>query len=797
MKLSYKWLSQYVDLSGISPEELADRLTTTGLEVEGMEKQASGTNLVIGEILECWNHPDSDHLHVTKTRISDTQVNQIVCGAPNCRAGLKVIVALPGAQLPGGVINPRPIRGQESNGMLCALNELGVDPKLLRPEQVAGIEELPADAPVGETDVLGYLGLDDTILDVSLTANRADCLSMWNMAEEVGAILQRKVTLPDCAGKADTGTPSDFKIAIESDKCSCYYGKVIEHVKVGPSPEWMVRYLHAYGMNSINNVVDISNFVMLETGQPLHFYDYSKLKNKSIVVKDDQEMTVKALDGVDFTIQKGDVLICDGDEFAGVAGIMGGEASMIDENTSSIFIEAAAFDHAAIRHTAIRLNLLTEAAQRFIKGVEPMAMRKAMDRSVDLLTQYAEADGLEATVKAGDENYKPLVITETLEHCNGLLGTDFTLDQVVGVLRNLHFEPEVNGTAITCKIPSYRMDMEGQADIDEEVIRILGYDSLASTLPQMKSTVGMLSEKQQLRRSIRTSAQSYGLHETMTYTLTGDKQIADSWNPVGEAIAVSSPMSDVRKYIRTSLMASLLEMAAYNDAHQNPDGGYFEISSVYGKDVSEERLAVLLMGNVEADSLRHVTVSADFYAIKGMLEGILDRCGYPAARLIWKENKTDRTHFHPYRSAELWLGKVKLGVVGELHPAYLKAYDLERVTYAEITIEPLLTSHPSKVRFSELDRYPGMSRDLAVVVKQDISAQQLVETIRHAGKKLVKDVQVFDVYAGKGVEVGYKSVALHIVYQAVDHTLTEQDVTPVQEEILKSLAKKLDAQLRG
>ena len=418
MRLSYKWLSEYVDLSGITPEELAEKMTTAGLEVEGIEPMAQGTNLVIGEVVECEDIPET-HLHATVTRIGPDpeDVTKIVCGAPNCRKGLKVIAALPGAELPGGTITAKPLRGYESNGMLCALYELGVDKKNLTEYQLSGIEELPADAPVGERNVFEYLGLDDTILDVSLTPNRADCSAMWNMAKEVGAILHREVRWPDYEGKADVGTPTSFRVASNTEKCPAFTGKVVNHVKVGPSPKWMVNYLHAAGMNSINNVVDISNFVMLETGQPLHYYNLAKLPAGDITVVDDRELTMTALDGEQFDIKKGDLLITTGGEATGIAGIMGGEESMIDETTEGIFIEAANFNAVSIRRTSIRLNLITEAAQRFTKGIEPLSMKKAVDRSVQLLEKYADASGFEETILCGDHSYQPVVVKES-KLCN-------------------------------------------------------------------------------------------------------------------------------------------------------------------------------------------------------------------------------------------------------------------------------------------------------------------------------------------------------------------------------------------
>jgi len=800
MRLSYNWLKEYVDLEGITPEELASRMTTAGLEVEGIEPLAQGTDLVIGEVLECWNHPDSDHLHVTKTRVGDRpeDVYQIVCGAPNCRAGLKVIVALPGAELPGGRIGAKPVRGQESNGMLCALFELGVDRKYLSEKQLSGIEELPADAPVGEKNVLKYLGYDDTILDVSLTPNRADCSAMWNMAKEVGAILHRTVTWPDYAGRSDCGEPSSFRVATNTANCTCYLGKAVNHVKVGPSPKWMQEYLHASGMNSINNVVDISNFVMLETGQPLHYYDLAKLPAHEITVVDDIETTMTALDGNAFAIQKGDLLITTNGQPTGVAGIMGGEESMIDEKTGSIFIEAAQFNHASIRHTSIRLNLITEAAQRFTKGVDPLAMKKAMDRSIQLLQEYADASGIEATVQAGSDGYHPIAVKETLTHLNGLLGTSFSMEQVKEVLTWLDFKPEVNGEEVVSHIPSYRTDIERDADIDEEVISLIGYDVLESTLPQISATVGRLSPVQAERRVTRSALESCGLHEIVTYTLVGQTEIDHACMPLGNAIPLSMPMSEARKYIRTSLMNSVLQCVQYNEAHSNDRNHFFEISKVYAAGgMEEERLAVVLDGSLQEDKLRRISVPGDFYAMKGILLTWLQKLGYGEGRVRIRPNTTDTEHFHPYRSAEIVFGNTLLGVFGEVHPDFAASFDLKRVVYAELRLDPVFSAKASAVRFVELDRYPSVSRDIALVVSSEVSAQDLLDAVRKAGRKLVRSCEVFDVYEGEHIARGLKSIALHITYQAGDHTLKDEEITAVHQTILDQLKEKLHAELRG
>lgn len=797
MRMSMNWLKEYVNLDGVTPEVLAEKLTIAGLEVEGIEKMAEGTNLVIGKVLTCENHPDSDHLHVTTVDVGDEVLN-IVCGAPNVKAGQKVIVSKVGAVLAGGFqIKPAKVRGVESNGMICSLSELGVDKKAQTEEQLSGIYVLDEEAPVGETRVLEYLGLDDTILDIGLTPNRADCNAMWNLAKEVGAVLHRKVTWPSCEAASKIGTAGSFKIASKTEKCPVFVGKVVNHVKVGPSPKWLANYLHAYGIKSINNVVDISNFVMVETGQPLHYYDLSKLPHHEITVVDDVEMTMQALDGQDYEIKKGDLLITTGGQPTGIAGIMGGEESKIDESTTSIFIEAAVFNAVSIRNTARRLGLSTEAAMHFTKGIEPMAPIKAVDRSVQLLKELAEAEGFEENVMVGTIEDSVKTVTETLTHCNTLLGTAFTMDQVVGVLKDLDLNPIVEGDSFTCTIPSYRTDLNIREDIDEEIIRLLGYEDLKTTLPTMEATVGELTDRQQMRRSLRTSLTGLGLSEVVTYTLVSQKFIDNALMPLGEAVALAAPMSEERKYVRTSLMMSLLECLAYNQNHKNEHVNLFEISSVYAVDQQQERFAMILSDSLQNSKLNRIDIRSDFFTAKGVLTETLRKLGFAAERISFQENNIDQEHFHPYRSACVMLGNQCLGILGEIHPVLAKELGIGKAVYGEWKLDLLLESKASKVKFSAINRFPAVHRDIALVVEENIKAEQLMKTIKAAGKRMVKQVEVFDVYQGEHVESGKKSIALSIVYQSEDHTLTDQEIQEVHQTVLARLKKDCQAVLRG
>lgn len=801
MIISKKWLGQYMDLSDVTIEEMAERITDAGLEVEGVSHMSCGNHLVIGKVLSCEDHPDSDHLHVCQVDLGE-KVEQIVCGAPNVATGKKVIVARVGAKLPGGEIKEGVIRGVQSNGMLCSLLELGVDAHILSEDSKNGIELLDEDAPVGNEDPLGYLGLDDAILDVGLTPNRNDCMSAWSMALETGAILHKDVTLPYKEGSSNIGTATQLKVSSETEKCPLFLGKIINELTIKPSPKWMKELLLASGIKSINNVVDISNIVMLETGQPLHFYDVKAIPAKEITVKDHQAGPYTALDGVEYELTDDDIVITTEGNPIGIAGIMGGDDSKIEETTTGIIIEAASFNHVSIRNSSRRLNLNTDASVRFQKGIEPMAPFKAMDRAVQLLIEYADAKGIEETAQYGTNNYTPVEFNVNLTKINKLLGTDFSEEEVLQVLNELHFEPTKINEDIHLVIPSYRTDISMEADIAEEVIRILGYDRLPSTLPYMPATLGALDKRQRMRRRLRDILSNIGYNEAVTYSLVSKKHIDGAIMPCSQNIVeLASSMSEDRRYVRNSMLPSLLGSIAYNQARNQRDVALFELSNVYGKKYVEERIAIAASGSLQKNRWQKFSVDVDFYTMKGLAESMLEALGFNGNRISVRENKLDIKHFHPYRSAELYLGKELLGVFGEIHPAMAKEYGIEDTYGMELNLEVLLKNKASKVKFVEVSKYPAVSRDLALVVKEDIKVADIVNSIRKNGKlgkeNIIQNVEVFDVYTGEHVEEGYKSIALSIVFQSNEKTLKDKEINEIFDNILETLKKDVDAELRA
>ena len=797
MKLSLNWLSKFIDIKDLTTEEIMDKAVKAGFEVEEVTKIGQGTNLVVGKVLTCNDHPDSDHLHLTTVDVGDEVLN-IVCGAPNCRVGLKVIVAKDGAILPGGTIKKGVIRGQESNGMLCSLLELGVDKDLLDDNSYShnGIEELDDSFNVGDTDILAKLGYDDTILDMSIYANRPDCLAMFYMAKEMGAILRRPCKLPEFAGASNVGEETNFKLELVSKNCPHFLAKVVNSVTIKESPDWIKEILKSNGIKCINNLVDISNLVMLETGQPMHFYDLRSNPNRNITVKDDLDCDYTALDGVAYKIEKGDLMITSDGKPIGIAGIMGGDATKILDDTSSILIESACFDHAQIRRTSNRLGLQTEAAARYSKGLEPLAQIKAMDRAVELLIKYADAKDLEKTVEAGSDNYSPVVVKESLNHLNTLIGKNYSIDEVEEVIKALDFGFKTDGESFECTIPSYRTDILIREDIDEEICRLTDFDDLKSTLPLMPQTVGRLTVAQAMRRTIRNYFMYNGLSEVRTYTLVSENYKDNSLLVNGEAVKLLSPLSEDRKYIRTSLMNSLLETLSYNLGHYNSNVNIYEISSVYFNDHEEERLGVVLNGTYLNSEIKHVEMKSDFYILKGLVMGLLDKLGFEKGRVQVVENDLDDIHFHPGVSCLIKMNNKTIGILGKLHPTFEGKLKLKDTYYCELILDELINSKPSKTHAPIVNKYPSISRDISIVLSDDIKADELIKVIKKAGGALVKSIKVFDIYKGEHIEDGFKSISLNIVYEDANKTLKASDIDVPHNKILEELNKKYNANQR-
>ena len=794
MLVSLKEIAKYVDISDLTPETIAQRLTFSGIEVEQIKKMSDATNLVIGEVLSCLPHPNSDHLHCCKVNVGDDNLD-IVCGAPNVREGLKVIVALPGAKLPKGEIKKGEIRGQESNGMLCALNELGVDPKFLRQEQIDGIEELPNDAPVGSRDVLSYLGLDDVILDLNLLANRSDCFALFNVAKEIGALFHKEVKLPEYK---DEGTfVSDFKVGSETINCPSFYAKVIKGIEVKDSPKWLKEVLRSQGIRSIDNIVDIGNYVMLLTGQPMHIYDYDKLSKKELIVKDDFEEDVIALDDKTYHIVKGDLIVSSNNKPACIGGVMGLKAVEVDKNTTNIVIEVANFNHASIRHTTSRLGLMSDSSQRYIKEINPHQSEYVINLAAHLIKELSGYKENSKVIVYDTINHELKTINCSYDYINKRLGSDFDKKVIIDTLSALNFKPkEINDKEFEVTVPAYRIDVDGKADLSEEVVRYNGFDSVKSALPDMETTVGGLKDSERKERIIEDFLLNNGFDEVLSYVLVNQKDDSKfNYFNKADGYVIKNPLTEDHKYVRKNLLTSLLRCAEYNINHQNENFKIFEISPIQTKKVNEVHLAVAFIGQLyQQDKMFGVPVN--YFFVKGLWDSIANMFNISPSR-IKIERINEGEEFHPNRSAKVLIDNKLCAVLGELHPLVKKEFSLDKTFAAvmEINLTVLFNTRTPNNKFVYISKYPVVSRDYAFIIKDEISYLEIKKEIKKVSN-LIKDLEVFDIYRGDKIAENHRSIALKIKLNSEDHTLKENEIAEVDNKVRDVIKNKLNAELR-
>ena len=799
MLVSLKNVSQYINLDGLTAEDIADKLTFAGIEVEEINKLASGTNLVIGHVLECVAHPNSDHLHVLKVDLGPKYgATQIVCGAPNARAGLKVIVARVGAKLPQIEIKQGIIRGEESNGMCCSLLELGVDGKYLSDYQKAGIEELPEDAPVGEENVLGYLGLDDTVLNLKVLANRPDLLSIFNVARELGAIYNRPVKLPEVKAKEDFKTK--LVVGSKTDRCSQFSGKEIRDIVTKPSPKWMSDYLMAMGVRSINNIVDIGNYVMLMTGQPLHMYDADKLAKPELYAQDDYQGDFVALDEKTYKIIPGDIVIaCDNKPMC-LGGVMGSLACAVDENTKNIYIEAASFDGASIRHTSNRLGLASESSSRFVKGTNHFQSEFVLNYAAQLINELCDARQNSNNVVYQKEENIDQVIDCSIEKINGRLGTSFSKDEISETLSRLNFVLSFKDeNRFSAKVPTYRLDITSDADLSEEVIRLRGYDNVKSILPCLDTKVGMLSLRQQRIKNIRNYLLSVGLDECLTYSLISKKE-QDDFNLLNkeEHYVILNPLTDEHEVFRTHILGSLLKVATYNVARQNKNLALFETANMISQSSRSEHLAIVLVGQALNQGLMD-RENYSFFHMKGLIEGIFTTLGIETSRYRFDRYNGEGHELHPGKSANIVFQNKVIGVIGELHPSQIEKYDLGKTSAVvlEMNLESLLEAKVSDVKMVPISRFPSVARDLAFVLDSNIAASDIIRSVKKVGGSLVTNCEVFDIYQGSNIAEGKKSMAITVTYRKDDGTLTDREISDAEDKIKFELSRSYKAEIRS
>ena len=791
MLVSLNEISKYVDISGLSKEEIASRLTFSGIEVEEIKTLSKATSLVVGKVISCIPHPNSDHLHVCKVDIKD-EILDIVCGAPNCKEGIKVIVAKVGAKLPGGEIKAGEIRGYKSNGMLCALNELGVDPKYLKEEQIKGIEILSDDFELGDSDILHKLGLDDVILDLSLLANRSDCYSLFNVSKEIGALFNRKVNILE-ANDDSTYEEKEFKVDSLTPNCKEFSVKIVKGIEVKDSPAWLKNCLRSEGIRTINNIVDLGNYIMLLTGQPIHMYDYDKLVKKELIVRSDINEKFTALDEKEYSIHEGDICVTSFGKTMCLGGIMGGLDSEVTNDTKNIVIEVANFNHASIRRTSSRLGLVSDSSQRFVKGINKDQVDYVLNLTTNLLKTISNVDSISNIIKYDVLNHDKKLISCSVDYINNRLGTNFEYEKIKDILQLLYFKfVESDGNKFIVEVPSFRIDVEGKADLSEEIIRYIGLDTISPTLPFMETTVGGKSKDEQKEDVICSFLSNNGLYRVLTYTLV-NKKMSESFKILNKSdgYVIKNPLTEDHKYVRTNLLPSLINCANYNLNHQNNNFGIYEISHIDSMQKNEIHLGVVLVGKkYKQDKITGESYS--YYDAKGIVDTILDMFNISSTRVKYTRFETDE--FHPNRSALVLLDNKPLCVMGDIYPTKKEIKD--SMILLEMNLSVLFATKSKNIKFEPISAYPQSSRDYAFIIDDSINYIDIKNEVKKCSS-LIKEVSVFDIYKGKNLAQNEKSIALTVVFESNDHTLKDNEIDEVHNKIVETLNKKFNVSLRS
>lgn len=801
MLVSYKWLKELVDIDATS-HELSEKMSTTGIEVEGVSTPSEGlSKIVVGQVLSCEDVPET-HLHLCQIKTGDDDVRQVVCGAPNIKAGIKVIVALPGARIADNYkIKKGKIRGMESLGMVCSLQELGVSESIIPKEYSEGIHYLPEDAMVGES-VFPYLDMDDEIIELSITPNRADALSMRGVAYEVAAIYDETPTFDrKVINEISEKVSECLSLNITTDKVKTYKARVLKNVTIKESPQWLQNRLMNAGIRPLNTVVDVTNYVLLYFGQPMHAFDFDKFDGNVLgarLAKDSEKLVT--LDGEERDLSSEDIIITVDDKAVALAGVMGGQSTEISSDTRTVVLEAALFDGKSIRKTSSRLNLRSESSARFEKGVNVETIEEALDYAAAMIQELSGGDILSDTLSYGEVDTEPLAVTTNLTYVNTRLGTALTLDEIKKIFQQLEFEVSVEEENVTVYVPKRRWDITIQADLVEEIARIYGYDNLPSTLPSTSGTAGELTKVQQFSRHLQTLAEGAGLSEVISYTLTtSEKSLEFAIEPT-HLTELMWPMSVERSVLRQNLISGILDIMSYNSARKNTNVALYEMGRIFKQtgnpkeDLPEEinSFALAISGLILPKDFQTPAIAVDFFYVKGILEMIFDKLGLSADYQTYQ----GLSSLHPGRTAKIMISGQTVGYLGQVHPQTAKAYSIPETYVAELDLDKILSLLPSDEIFTEITKYPAVNRDIALLVSKEISHQDIIETIKSAGVKRLTDIKLFDVYQGNNIAQDKKSMAYSLTFQNPTDNLTDEEVATYMTKISTALIEKLGVEVR-
>ena len=791
MLVSYNWLKQYTNVEN-NANALAEKITRGGIEVEGVEYLAEEiSNVVVGYVVSKEKHPDAEKLNVCQVNVGEEENLQIVCGAPNVDAGQYVIVAKVGAKLPGIKIKKAKLRGVESQGMICSLAELGLSKSVVPKNYQEGIYVFETDQELG-SDVVEVLGLNDYILDLSITPNRADALSMRGLTYELGALYNNKVDFNDVE-KEENYEATSLQVAIESDSCRNYVGQVVKNVEVKSSPLWLQTRLMNSGIRPINNIVDITNYVLLEFGQPMHAFDKDLVGDK-IVVRDAKEGEVlETLDGEERKLQTSDLVITDGTRAIALGGVMGGKNTEVSEETKNIILESAYFNPTTVRRTSAAHGLRSDSSARFEKGIDPNMQKAALARAVELILELCPNAVVESSVGVVNKEEEKVVEIIT-SYINNYLGITLSTEEIAAILEGLSFTVEVTGENLIVKVPTRRPDISIKQDLVEEVIRIYGYDNLASTLPKFsKTTKGGLTYSQRMVRDLRAVYASLGFNDTINYSLVSEEEATEYTLEDHHKVRLLMPMTETHSTLRQSLVPGLLNTVQYNVARKQKDLKLLEIGRVFfgsGDDNIQPKetlyLSAALTGEERATKWLKESSTLDFFAAKGYLEVIFDRLGLDE-KVTYKKSKLEG--MHPGRFAEVYLGEKRIGFIGEVHPQVADKLGLNTTYVFEINLDEVISESKVKPKYEEVTKYPEITRDIAMLVDVKDEYQNIYNVIESVNSKLITKVELFDLYVGAELLVGKKSLALTITYSDKQKTLTDEEVTAVHDKVLSALTE--------
>lgn len=792
MLISNEWLKDYVD-AGVKVEDLAERITRTGIEVDDMIDYSKDIkNLVVGYIQSKEKHPDADKLNICQVDIGEEEPVQIVCGAPNVDAGQHVIVAKVGGRLPGGIkIKRAKLRGERSEGMICSLQEIGISSNVVPKAYENGIFVFPTEVEPG-TDALTALYLNDQVMEFDLTPNRADALSMVGTAYEVAALYQTEMTKPETqSNETSESATNELSVTIDNpEKVPYYSARVVKNVSIEPSPIWVQARLIKAGIRPINNVVDISNYVLLEYGQPLHMFDQDHIGSKEIVVrqaKDEETMTT--LDNNERKLVDTDIVISNGQEPIALAGVMCGDFSEVTEQTTNVVIEGAIFDPVSIRHTSRRLNLRSEASSRFEKGIATEFVDEAVDRACYLLQELASGEVLQDRVSSGDLGSFVTPIDITAEKVNKTIGFNLSNDEIQSIFRQLGFETTLKGETLTVNVPSRRKDITIKEDLIEEVARIYGYDEIPSSLPVFgEVTSGELTDRQHKTRTLKETLEGAGLNQAITYSLVSKDHAKDFALQERPTISLLMPMSEAHATLRQSLLPHLIEATAYNVARKNKDVRLYEIGRVFfGNGEGElpdevEYLSGILTGEYVVNAWQGKKEEIDFFIAKGVVDRVAEKLNL---EFSYKAGKIEG--LHPGRTAIVSLEGQDIGFIGELHPQVAADNDLKRTYVFELNYDAMMQVAVGYINYEQIPKFPGVTRDIALEVNHDVPSSELKQIIHNNGEDILQSTLVFDVYEGEHLEKGKKSVAIRLNYLDTEDTLTDERVSKIHDKILEAL----------